>query len=136
HNSRIRYALSITPAFIVEEKEQLISNYSTTDTTTKLIAGELGARNAVLVVEETISCRGGSAIVFTKRTIEVVPSRSCRELNLPSAATTFAGVWIGCNRAEFFDRVNWSVSDSSKCLARCLIICVNTVNSNISLVRP
>src|SRR5580700_9992611 len=70
--------------------------------------------------------------------VELVRSTLCRQLNLSAATPPFVRQRIGRNPAKFLNGVNRSISNRGKCLPSRLVVGVDSIDRNVSLVssRP
>src|SRR5262245_582627 len=134
NDAQIGDPLRVTPSFIVEEEEEIIPQYRPADTAAELVPGQLGPIDSRLVIEECIRCRQRCACVFAQRPVESVAAAFGYHLNLTAAAAAFGGAGIGRNGSEFLNRVDRSIADCGRKLPGGLVVGVNSVNGDVSLV--
>src|SRR5262245_28529702 len=145
--SQIGDPLRVTPSFIIKEKEELVfavevrQSDRTLNAAAELIASQLRPRNTIAgfrvncsVVEKCVRRSQRGTVEFAHLTVEKVAAAFSYHLYLAAAAATVIRARIGRNGSEFLNRINGSVADRGKCLVGSLVISVNSINSDISLV--
>src|SRR5262245_7924744 len=141
NDSQISDSLRVTASFIIEEKEEVIFLDRPADASAKLVPGQLGPRNAFAgaridcpVVEKSICrCQRGT-VELTQRPVKIVGAAFGNHLNLTAAAATFGGAWIGRDGSKFLNRIDGGIADCRRKLPSSLVIGVDSVNGDVSLV--
>ena len=135
--------------FIIEEEKHLVLTTGvgwtaftkvwqvewTTDAAAKLVARKLRSCDSASIVEKAVGGGRCSAIVLAERTMKLIRTALGDELDLTAAAATFRCGRIRGYRAKFLNRVDRRVAGCCKRLARGLIVRINSVNSDVALVR-
>src|SRR5207237_1715412 len=141
-------ALRVATPLVVEEEEELVLAAEearaalaearevdgAADGAAELVARQLRARDAAPVVEEAVGGGRGGAVELAQRPVEQVRAALRDQLDLAAAAPALGGAGVGRDGAELLYRVDGRVARRGGELPRGLVVGVNAVHRDVTLV--
>src|SRR5262249_15802217 len=95
---------------------------------------QLWTFNTRTVVEKAVGSGCRSAIVFAEVSVKLVGTALGHQLNLAAAASSIRSTGVGRHATEFLNPIHGSITDSRSYLAGGLIVRVDSVDGDVSVV--